>query len=80
MAEITYEQLCDRFDEMFDECTPEVKFGCLTYLPSDVLKSVDPIAYREEVINYIDSLLGAEDLYEHSDGSYHDEPEDNGGE
>lgn len=50
MAEITYETLCERFDEMFDECHPEIKFGCLTYQPSDVLKSVDPIAYREEVI------------------------------
>lgn len=76
MAEITYEQLCDRFDEMFDECTPAVTFGCLTYQPSDVLACVDPIAYREEVNNYIDTLLTDEQIYEHADGTYHDEPED----
>lgn len=76
MAEISYERLCEMFDECFDDCTPAVTFGCLTYQPSDVLKSVDPIAYREEVLCYIDSLLTDEHIYEHSDGSYHDEPED----
>ena len=76
MSELSYKQLCDMFDECFDDCTPDVVFGCLTYLPSDVLKSVDPIAYREEVINYIDSLLTDEQIYEHADGTYHDEPEE----
>ena len=63
------------FDDMLDECYPVVKFGCLEYMPSQVLKEVDPIAYREEYLTYIDSMLD-EVIFEHSDGSYHDEPEE----
>ena len=36
-----------RFEEMLDECCDEIHIGTLTYLPSHVLKNVDPIAYRE---------------------------------
>lgn len=36
----------ERFDEMLDECYPEIKIGTLIYSPSHVLKSVDPIAYE----------------------------------
>ena len=75
MSELSYEQLCEMFDECFDDGIPAVVFGGLAYQPSRVLKSVDPIAYREEVINYIDSLLTDEQIYEHADGTYHDEPE-----
>ena len=80
MSELSYKQLCDEFDECFDAFTPAVVFGHLRYQPSDVLKSVDPAAYREEVSYYIDSLLSVETIYEHADGTYHDEPEEVEGE
>ena len=76
MSELSYKQLCEMFDDCFDDCTPAVVFGSLLYQASEVLKSVDPVAYREEVINYIDSLLTDEQIYEHADGTYHDEPEE----
>ena len=46
----------DQFDDMLDESIPEIEIGCLTYLPSQVLKAVDPTAYRCGLIDYIDSL------------------------
>lgn len=46
----------DQFDEFLDESTPEIEIGCLTYLPSHVLKAVDPVAYRCGLIDFIDSL------------------------
>ena len=73
-------QLFDRdLESMFDDCldcNEMIKFGCLEYLPSEVLKRVDPVAYREELLCYIDSMLTDEIIFEQSDGSYHDEPED----
>ena len=44
------------YDEMIDDCTPMVKVGSLEYLPSRVLKEVDPIAYRCGLNDYLDSL------------------------
>jgi len=75
MTEINYTELCSRFDDLFNDCNPDIEFGCLIYLPSLVLKKVDPIAYREEVLCFIDQLLTDGKIYEHSDGTYHDEPE-----
>ena len=46
----------DRYDEMLNECTPIVKVGMLEYLPSVVLKNVDPIAYRCDINDWLDSL------------------------
>ena len=34
------------FDEMLDECHETYNIGYMTFYPSDVLKSCDPIAYR----------------------------------
>ena len=35
----------DQFDELLDE-QGDIRIGTLTYSPSQVLKAVDPIAYR----------------------------------
>ena len=43
------------YDDMLDECYEEIKIGSLTYLPSQVLKEVDPIAYRCGFIDWLDS-------------------------
>lgn len=76
MTQLFDRDLESRFDDCFDDCNEMIKFGCLEYLPSVVLKRVDPVAYREELLCYIDSMLTDEIIFEHSDGSYHDEPED----
>ena len=49
-------EVYDRYDEMLDECTPIVKVGMLEYLPSRVLKEVDPIAYRCDLSDWLSSL------------------------
>ena len=41
---------------MLDDCHPMVKIGTLEYLPSRVLKEVDPIAYRCGMNDYESSL------------------------
>ena len=54
-------------DEMLDSEGP-IMIGSLEFYRSDILKKMDPVAYREVCINLIDSHL--EDLQydlEHSD-------------
>jgi hypothetical protein len=46
----------ERFDEMLDETNELIKIGTLTYLPSQVLKNVDPIAYRIGLSEFEDYL------------------------
>ena len=46
----------DQFDESLDESIPEIEIGCLTYLPSHVLKAVDPVAYRCGLNDFVNSL------------------------
>jgi hypothetical protein len=43
-------QLLKYVNEILDETNEEIKIGNLTYLPSQVLKKVDPIAYRQTVL------------------------------
>lgn len=43
------------FTDLWDEIYPEVSFGSLTYPASRVLKAVDPIAYRQELLNHVDA-------------------------
>ena len=45
-------------DEALDEAHGPVRIGELEYGPSRVLQDVDPVAYRESVADYIDSLEG----------------------
>jgi hypothetical protein len=66
----------EMFDEALDECREPVKLGCLSYDVSIVLKRVDPIAYRQDFLHYLDLLMADRIVFEHTDGSYHDRPED----
>ncbi len=53
----------DSITEMVDELLDsegEVKFGSLSYSRSEVLKAVDPIAYREVCLDIVNSQI--EDL------------------
>ena len=47
----------DLYDEMLDECNEMVRIGILEYTPSQVLKEVDPIAYREGFLEYVNYLV-----------------------
>jgi hypothetical protein len=50
----TQEQLEADFAEMLDECYERIVIGTLNFSPSQVLKSVDPIAYRIAVSEHYD--------------------------
>ena len=45
-----------QYDDFLDECNEMVIIGGLTYYPSKVLESVDPIAYRCGFDDYVDSV------------------------
>lgn len=75
MTQLTDRQLEKMFEDMVDECTPIIEIGMLKYLASDVLKRIDPVAYREGLWEHMNWLIAKEAIFEHSDGSYHDEPE-----
>jgi len=44
------------YDQMLNEVYPELSIGHSTFLPSTVLKELDPIAYRVGFSEYADSL------------------------
>jgi len=58
---VTELELEEMFDEMLDESNELVKIGTLTYLPSQVLKNTDPIAYRIAKYDFADFYLDEED-------------------
>ena len=56
MGELTEQDLTDMFDELLDE-GGYVMIAGWEFLPSQVLKKCDPIAYRCDRDNYADSLI-----------------------
>jgi hypothetical protein len=60
MSDLTQEQLEQSFDELMDEIYPVVKFGELTFYPSNILKTCDPIAYQISVSEHEDYLAELE--------------------
>ena len=61
MQVFTERELLERFNEQFNEVFPLVQFGSLSYEAANVLESVDPIAYRQEFLNWLDSEDFADD-------------------
>ena len=51
------------FDEFLDEIYPSFQMGQLEFMPSDILKSCDPIAYRCGLADY-ESELEADEYVE----------------
>jgi hypothetical protein len=45
------------YDQMLDETNEQIVIGNLLYSPSDVLKAVDPIAYEQGFLDYLDFLI-----------------------
>jgi len=48
------ESLESRFDDMLDECYEPFTMGDLIFMPSDILKSCDPVAYRVGLCEFED--------------------------
>lgn len=77
---VTEDESRELFDEMLNDLYEEITFTNSSYTPSDVLSSVDPIAYDEEMRNYIDNMCQDGDTivynYEDTDAYMEDEDED----
>jgi len=43
------------FDEMLDGSYPVIEIGYLLFSPSEVLFNCDPVAYRTELLDWLDS-------------------------
>ena len=54
----------EMYEELLDECYPEIKVGCCTFSPSEVIKELDPIAFRIGVGENLDDLAQDGQLYE----------------
>ena len=61
-----YECSESEYDEMLDDCYPTVEVAGMTFYPSDVLKSCDPIAYRCGKSDY-ESEYDVSDLADYQD-------------
>lgn len=48
----------ERFEQMLDDCHESVKICGYEYAPSRALKEVDPTAYHQEFLSWLDSERG----------------------
>jgi hypothetical protein len=55
MQVMTERQARESYDEMLDECYPEVQLGYSTFSPSDVLRTMDPTCYEMGFTEYVDN-------------------------
>jgi hypothetical protein len=60
----------EMYEELLDECWPEVTIGCGTYSPSQILKNCDEVAFEIGVKENLDNLAEDGVLYE-VDGDYY---------
>ena len=58
------------FEELLDECYPEVKVGCCCWSPSQVMKELDPICFNIGVDENLQSLAEDGQLFEY-EGDYY---------
>lgn len=49
-------QWIDFYDELLNEYG-EVKIGSLTFMPSDIIKKCDPVAYDQGLLDFEDMML-----------------------
>lgn len=55
-------EIKEAYDQMLDECYPDVKIGYSTFTASEILFNCDPVMYQEGLYDYQDSLSeGASD-------------------
>lgn len=56
-ALVTDEDLAGMHDDLIDELYPLVTIGIFQWPAADVLKRMDPVAYRVSVIEYVDQVV-----------------------
>ena len=57
------------WEECLNELYEAISIGSLTYQPADVLRSVDPVAYRQGLLDYLDvsDIVEIDGVYFHED-------------
>lgn len=76
MTQFSDYQLDKMFCEYLDGVYEEIDICGYKYPPSHALRKVDPVCYNEEFNNWLDLQLADEMLFEHTDGTIHDEEEE----
>ena len=76
MTHYTDQELHEQFDEMLNDCEEPVKCCGMEFEPADVLKTMDPIAYKCSFNDWLSSAIEDEIFFEHSDGEIYDEAEE----
>lgn len=61
----------EMFEGLLDECYPEIKIGCCTFSPSQIMKELDPIGFSMGAEENLDGLAQDGQLYEYN-GDYYD--------
>lgn len=56
-ATLSREYIIKQFDFQLDSMDGDLEVVGYKFLPSEVLKSCDPIAYREELFNWLDAEI-----------------------
>ena len=56
--EISEDDLTERFQEMLDECYPEIEICGMTYNQGEAFKLLDPVAFELAASEYVDQEIG----------------------
>lgn len=75
--ELSYHKLLEQFDDFLDEVYGEIEICGLQYSASNAFKSVDPIAYRCNYNDWVDSQL-QDGVLEEVDGKYYEARKESG--
>jgi len=62
--EVTLDEIEFDFQCMIDNSIEPMQIGAYRFAASVVLKKCDPVAYRQEVGDFINQLLDDEEIYE----------------
>jgi len=77
---ITEAEALEMYEEMLDDCEGLVELCGMTYSASNVLREIDPVAYRCGFNDYVDSLtdddIFVEGLTESEDDGQPDEAQE----
>ena len=50
------DEVIKQYDDFLDDIYPEIVLGELRFMPSTIIKELDPIAYRTGMSDFMDSL------------------------
>lgn len=71
---LSHDDTLDAFDSFLDETYPEVDVVTYTWPASYAFKRLDPVAYREEYLNWVDSMVSDGTWFMDNEGHIWDTP------